>query len=401
MGEELKRLKIEIKELNELNIEKDRKIIEKDREIIKKDRKIMEKNIFLKKLFNECINKIEFLKINCISTDDTVKDKKIINENTNSEFKLLSNIDDYINRKKLNTIESSFLNECNFIDNKIEFCDEKTIQTKIVAYINDIIRGTNLEISIIEICSSIKKKNSESLTPDVCIIVKNKYKPILVIEVKSPKTTIKNCSCKKVKENESILKNENVLEQLYEYMSKQHSFCGQKHVFGILTTLDEWKICWLPESNDAAISNVLIDDNIDNNIDFEFNREIISSKTFNHTTKNLARIILSVIVKSYYSPCFPINIFSTKRHYIKLTTQHWLWTKYKDYKLEIMNNNLNFNIPHHNTSSFVVLKYFYSGTHSRVRLCISESGSIVIIKSFINANKDISSEELSNQELIC
>ena len=179
-------------------------------------------------------------------------------------------------------------------------------------------------------------------------------------------------------------------------MEKQHSFSGQKNVFGILTTLDEWKICWLPESNDAAISGELLDDFTENENEFEFDRKINSSRIYKHNERNLATLILSVIVKSYYSPSFPVNLFSTKRHYIRLTSEHWLWTKYSNTELRNMNREISLDVPHAGTSSFTIIKYFYSGTYSKVRLCISDKGNIAVIKNFIGV-----SEEIPNQELEC
>ena len=32
----------------------------------------------------------------------------------------------------------------------------------------------------------------------------------------------------------------------------RRSFHGLQHVFGILTTYNEWRICWLPDCDDAA-----------------------------------------------------------------------------------------------------------------------------------------------------
>jgi hypothetical protein len=53
-------------------------------------------------------------------------------------------------------------------------------------------------------------------------------------------------------EGKSIIENKIVLGQLYDYMLRLRSFHGLQNVFGIVTTYNEWRICWLPEADSAA-----------------------------------------------------------------------------------------------------------------------------------------------------
>ena len=64
--------------------------------------------------------------------------------------------------------------------------------------------------------------------------------PILVIEVKRPHT--------------DALANEYVNGQLCDYMCVLRQRYGVNEVFGIITTYDEWKVCWFKDTNEFAAS---------------------------------------------------------------------------------------------------------------------------------------------------
>jgi hypothetical protein len=63
-----------------------------------------------------------------------------------------------------------------------------------------------------------------------------------VVEVKRPNTF----------DGKSILEDKIVLGQIYDDMLRLSCFHGLRNVFGILTTYNEWRICWLPEADVAA-----------------------------------------------------------------------------------------------------------------------------------------------------
>ena len=51
---------------------------------------------------------------------------------------------------------------------------------------------------------------------------------------------------------QSILSDKHAFGQIYDYMLRLQSFHGLKDVFGVLTTYEEWRICWFPEFQTAA-----------------------------------------------------------------------------------------------------------------------------------------------------
>src|SRR5690348_9514734 len=74
--------------------------------------------------------------------------------------------------------------------------------------------------------------------PDIWLIATRTGNPLGVVEVKKP--------------GESILSEKLVLGQIYDYMLRLKSFHGLKDVFGVLTTYEEWRICWFPHSQTTA-----------------------------------------------------------------------------------------------------------------------------------------------------
>lgn len=82
------------------------------------------------------------------------------------------------------------------------------------------------------------------LRPDIWLICSDGV-PIGVVEVKKP-------------DKSDILRNEYVQGQLFDYMLRLKSFFGLEHVFGILSTYEEWRICWMPQSQKAAVATKIV-----------------------------------------------------------------------------------------------------------------------------------------------
>ena len=457
---EIKLLKIKNLNLNEVIEEKEKEIEEKEKVIEEKEKEIEEtiNNIKpLSLLLENGMGNFDFMKT--VTNNEYTSNYPAIKEEIHSEFVPLRNIYEYLDETKIKITPSLFLNSFNdkYTPTRrvIEFSSEHAIQTKIVLYLQDLIKCTNLRIETNEggrakgednklnkeekktrkqRNEDIKKRNREikarnaekeirnrgkseeerekleplldeekegAYIPDIWIIVWNGQYPVLVIEVKSPNTTKRESSSNRIRDKISNVEDLNATGQLYDYMVKEYSFHGKKHCYGILTTLDDFKICWFPECDDSARSPFLIDD-FDNNIEYIFDRTICSSRIYKHHEKNLAEIILSVIIKSYYSPVFPSKLFSLEKQYVRLVSENWLWTKYSQENLNNM-MQVSLKIPHGNTSNFTVIKYFHSGKFSNVRLCISDNGNIVVVKNYVPAftfdSEDL--REISNLEIEC
>jgi len=79
------------------------------------------------------------------------------------------------------------------------------------------------------------------LRADIWLVMSHD-RPVGVVEVKLP--------------GEKIMRSPNVYGQIFDDMMSLRSFHGLKHVFGIVTTYEEWQIFWLPETMTAAASTV-------------------------------------------------------------------------------------------------------------------------------------------------
>lgn len=383
----------------EIEIEKAEK---KAKKIEKEIRKIKKEVKFTDELYEYGIPNLIFTKTVTDSTQYTSKHEEIRNEFINSKISIIDNIDDFINHDSLKNKPSTFLINCMEKKGFIDFDSELTIQKIVDMYFNDLIKCTNLNlITIGGTTSGIENSdelnnninNNKFLKPDLWVVIDNDYRPVLVIEVKSP--------CDTNSRAKSKINDKKITGQLYNYMLKLKSFYGQRYVFGIVTTLDEWKIYWLPDTNDYAQENILNHLDIelyDNNEDNE-NREVYSSRVYKHNEKDLSKLIITIIAKSYYSPKQPVSLLNEKRTYIMLKKDSWRWIKYEKNDLTLLSNNMNLNISHGNATDFTVLRYFKGGVYSKIRLAISNKGNIVVLKEFLEDDSNLEQEKKCWKEI--
>lgn len=247
---------------------------------------------------------------------------------------------------------------------------------------NSILKGQNSKIiTPIPKSSVVIPKIHNSDASDFWIIRSNDFRPIIAIEVKSPD------------ENGDILNNLKVNGQMFDYLMSLKSFYFNGVTYGILTTFKHWRFCWLKNTNDSAESNqVLKDINLE---DVPLKpRELYCSKIFAHNEKNLVKFILSIIVKAYYADYNPINLFDSNRAYIRINPDGWLWKKYHQKIIDTWNDKVTLIPPPKHTTNFTILKYFHSGKYSKVRLVISDSGHLAVIKQFQENDVDQAEQEL-------
>jgi len=408
-------LKLTIREIKEEN----REIKEEYKEIKEENRKIKQENdlmnetinemCFVDELYNHGIPKLIFTKIVTKDTEYKSNYRKINEVHENNIIRIINGIDTFI---KDGNIQSAFLIECKRLENNIQFAIEELIQDLVKLYFSDLIAKSKLELNMLTGASigassedkvydedeDETNKKRRSYKPDCWIVINNDYRPVLVVEVKSPVPWYRSTQAR----NNPPINDSKAIGQLYEYMLKQKNFYNQRFVFGILTSLDEWKIYWLPDTDEYSKSSILIENNIE--IDDEIDngdRILCSSIIYKHNEKSLAKIILSIIIKSYFSPRYPVDLLSTKRNYIFLSRNNWKWTKYKTDQIDKFFDNISFDMPHQRTNNFTVLRYFRGGKYSRVRLAMSDNGNLVVLKEFTESHSNMSTLELVEQEVKC
>ena len=380
-------------------------IIERERRERKKAeetrKKFSKENKFLRELYELGMPNLRFMKTVTKDTTHTSDHEAIYYNKSNSVFNILSNLDEYINEDILDLRTSSFLNYCMTQEYCIQYADEAEAKVKLEMYIDDLINCTKIPIKASNgsiglkfednVLSTKTSKYKTSLTPDLWCIMKNDFRPIFVVEfkIKEIEERIKNNNIK------SIIEYDEVIGQIYDYLMKLKNFYGQRYVFGVITSLYEWKICWLNDTDKYAAREYVKGLGLKSSrYSQNSEREICSTEIYKHNDKNLSKIIISAIAKSYESPYYPVPIFSTNRNYVRLIENNWQWTRYDEITLSKLNKNLTLNNMRNNKVGFTVLKYFKGGRYSKVRLAVADNGSFVILKEF---DDDISNQSIETE----
>jgi hypothetical protein len=111
---------------------------------------------------------------------------------------------------------------------------EKSVVSYVKFFLMDILLGLGLSESI-----RVEEDYTmfSEFKPDIYVIWKEAW-PIGVVEVKKP--------------TEDILDAPVVWGQIFDYMAALREFQGLQDVFGIVTTYEKWRLCWLPESDAVA-----------------------------------------------------------------------------------------------------------------------------------------------------
>ncbi|CAN0211480.1 unnamed protein product, partial [Ectocarpus fasciculatus] len=221
-----------------------------------------------------------------------------------------------------------------------------------------------------------------SLKADIWVICCNGY-PVGAVEIKKPR---------KDKSSASTFHHPKVQGQLFDYMLRIRSFHGLRHVFGIMTDFEDWRICWLPDSDEAALATELSYSLHTDNIDVGcadarvlHGSEIYSGRTEN-TTPMLATALVSVLRKMDYGKnsldVRKMLLLSDQRSYIFLNSQSWFWTSLSSTKLRKIRDRKSFSlVPPRSCSKFILLRDYHGGADGRVWLVASaSSGNLAVIK---------------------
>lgn len=139
--------------------------------------------------------------------------------------------------------------------------------------------------------------------------------PIGVVEVKKPG-------------DDDILQNELVQGQLFDYMLRLQSFFGLEHVFGILSTYEQWRVCWMPRSERAAAASTMTQGADELGTESQPvvpDRVLYGCPVFGWNDKSLPRILCTTILKMYHSPRSPVRLIDKNRPYILIEENQWSW----------------------------------------------------------------------------
>eukprot|EP01133_Synstelium_polycarpum_P015459 gene15459-18342_t len=193
------------------------------------------------------------------------------------------------------------------------------------------------------------------MRPDIWVVLSHGA-PIGVVEVKKP--------------GSKILDNLHTHGQILDYMLRLEHLYGQVNVFGIVTTYKDWRVCWLQGESDTtaqakSISNSFEPHSIESPSAEPtlptkvLSRSLYGSGVISYTDNTLPRVIMSTILKMYYSP----------RRHVPLLSEQGSRIDYR------------------------------GGAHGRVWMCCTTSGNVFILKFAQPASEQTNkSEEEKNEE---
>jgi hypothetical protein len=274
--------------------------------------------------------------------------------------------------------------DCYFPIGKIEFANESAIQGHVKSLLMDMLLASGIagDICIIE------ETTISSMISNLLVVLVYGV-PIGVVEVKKPK----------LDENGVLVRgaafNLDTYGQIFDYMLQLRAFHGVRQVFGIITTLIEWQIVWLPDTQEAALATDL--SYSPNNVD-----STIASTRSLHVSRDiycfeeppiLCACLTTVLKKMKHSSTgrIVVAINSSTRCYIEVLSQVWRWkTIQKDL-------NLSLSPPNSCPSSLLLLRDYHGGSDGRVWLTASPSGQIAVLK-ILNTDPK-SNEDAQNEAL--
>eukprot|EP01137_Pigoraptor_chileana_P021798 Opistho-2@85940 len=255
--------------------------------------------------------------------------------------------------------------------------------------------------------------NVDRIKGDIWVVARDRI-PIGVIEVKCPTTR-------------NAHNDTHVYGQLFNYMARLRALHNVRHVFGILTTYDKWRVCWLDALGDdkieeyaastdippqparlsatdmvARISSIVSqlsatdysiddDDNGDDNGDDNntgaatssdtaessnaaISRNLNISPVYTWNDKDLPTILASTIVKMAYSPREDDRALVAPGRAYSIVSNHPPTFEKCD------SLALKWKMPNPSCKTFILLKDLHGGAHGRVYLACSKGGHVCVLK---------------------
>ena len=201
-----------------------------------------------------------------------------------------------------------------------------------------------------------------------------------------------------------------VLGQIYDYLLALKQFQGLEHVYGILTSYEEWRICWLSDSDEHAITPTTIPEMNSSNHSFTIwdflppiptwqstqhvpelplatgdfsppqnNRKFSCSASYRWNDSNLPKILATAVCKMASSRVTPptFESISNKRFALCPTPDKYIWSTRPSKKV------VNFEVfPDASSEDFYLLADLHGGSDGHAWLACSSSGRGCVVKSY-------------------
>jgi len=279
----------------------------------------------------------------------------------------------------------------------VDWSCEVNIQGYVQLVILDIIRLAGLE-NAIESHLEVALDATEHLRPDLVIFRKKGGVIIGVCEVKKPSSS----------GNDLVKVDINLVNQLSSYMLRLKQTHGLEAVFGIMTTYNEWRICWLRDAHGTAQSNTVDFVRSDVPIDDE-KEQLFITKVYDRDDPNLVEALVSTVRKMNLSPINPPTVL--------LRSNRSENRKYGCFKLDDKNNTSIFKweslplkeafvykLPRQNTKYFYLVQDYHGGADGRVWLSVNGGGCVCVLKLSTTSKFDHEAKawcELWEQRAFC
>lgn len=289
------------------------------------------------------------------------------------EFNILHNINEYFDAECVGT-SSSFLGSLRRHEFLVNYANEQDIQSLVEKYIEDILIGLDWLDRTVQLVRQQAMANDTKA--DIWLVLKNGT-PIGVVEVKTP--------------GARKLDHPKVCGQIFDYMVQLRASYGRCEIFGIVTTLTEWRIFFFEDTKDHAKSN-----RCNNDIgakmppaqdlirmfpiggSFVTSRKICASPIVSIFDTNATLWIASALVKGFFAWHRPLPLLSKDRVYRTLSHDSFLWSSFP---LTEEGNKVSLEMPPKSTKYFHVLRQFSPSADGNVFLCITDSLQICVLKA--------------------
>eukprot|EP01114_Cavostelium_apophysatum_P013712 TRINITY_DN3382_c0_g1_i2.p1 TRINITY_DN3382_c0_g1~~TRINITY_DN3382_c0_g1_i2.p1 ORF type:complete len:457 (-),score=87.95 TRINITY_DN3382_c0_g1_i2:34-1404(-) len=270
---------------------------------------------------------------------------------------------------------------------QLDWTSEFNIQVYVERCLTDLVQAMNLPEQLV-----LKSQMSlVSIRPDIWFVEVGR-RPVGVVEVKVPVS--------------SILEKPSVHGQIYDYLMALREYFGIKDPFGIVTTYEEWRVCWLPASTNIAITEPPPNaPKISASLDLSGDdvqllataqpiksskikvkegkksaetetREVHGSRIYKFDDKQIFHVLGSAIIKMLQSDRKQVNLFSKDQAYILTTKTGFVWSHLPD-AITPRFTEANLKI---NSSKFYLIRDLGSGVSGKVWLAMTKSGEVGALK---------------------
>jgi len=250
---------------------------------------------------------------------------------------------------------------------------ESNIHSNVRSALKDVIKhsGLHSKLSLLHEVSIFHPVDKQQHRADIWVVRDQSGVPIGVCEVKKPSVR-KNAS--------NPLKHKMLHGQIFDYMLNLRNFFGLKRVFGFTTTYSEWRICWLPDCDQAAGEkdvNSYDEKAEDAQLVEVLDRKLHGTRIYRHDEPELVELLVHTLHKMARSPhdAAPKLLKPNQRypHFKEMTWEWELLMKEPTFRLSYV-------MPPAQTRNFFLLQQYHRGADGIVWLAASASGHLVVLK---------------------